>query len=503
MRLTLTCRLSNRAVTASIAVLSGWLVLATPSLAQQRVSNPADGRTPGMRYLTWPGKNESPRPSRTAPTPSAPRIQAEPAPEIRDDAEPRGPILSMPSQPLVAPVATRYSARTSPGPTPASAWISNGGAPTSAPRIYAEPTDAPGLRAARLRPHPDFRLRPGSAAGDRCPGAQRRSVLRGPLATLPEPPRGYPPVVPLDAPAPRTERVVEAPVYDAPTYERLRSSPRPMRPPASSGPSPPTLAPPPNRRRPPSSQRSNALPRRPPAPADAPPVETPPSIAPMTPAVDPYAPRPDAPIFRLLNRNSQPAPVPEQPAPQPSGPDTRCTDHAHGSVRTRSDDPGRTCALPRRPDRRRSLAPSLLGPPGQWPVAGPCAPARPGHARFRPRGSGRAPRDPDRRAQRQRSPDCDHAGVRRPCPTMSAPLTDTAAASRLPDLIALAQEPSSEKRRALLRELTEHFFGSPVRSDGRGRPLRHRPVRAVGGHGDRRPGRAVGPVRRRPTRPAA
>lgn len=31
--------------------------------------------------------------------------------------------------------------------------------------------------------------------------------------------------------------------------------------------------------------------------------------------------------------------------------------------------------------------------------------------------------------------------------------------SRLPELIALAEEGSSEKRRALLRELTEHFFG--------------------------------------------
>lgn len=36
--------------------------------------------------------------------------------------------------------------------------------------------------------------------------------------------------------------------------------------------------------------------------------------------------------------------------------------------------------------------------------------------------------------------------------------------SRLPDLIVLAAEPSSEKRRALLRELTEHFFGAPTRS---------------------------------------
>ena len=38
------------------------------------------------------------------------------------------------------------------------------------------------------------------------------------------------------------------------------------------------------------------------------------------------------------------------------------------------------------------------------------------------------------------------------------------ATSRLPDLIAMAQEPSSEKRRALLRELTEHFFGTSPHS---------------------------------------
>jgi uncharacterized protein (DUF2336 family) len=36
--------------------------------------------------------------------------------------------------------------------------------------------------------------------------------------------------------------------------------------------------------------------------------------------------------------------------------------------------------------------------------------------------------------------------------------------SRLPELIALAEEGSSEKRRALLRELTEHFFGAPGRT---------------------------------------
>jgi uncharacterized protein (DUF2336 family) len=37
--------------------------------------------------------------------------------------------------------------------------------------------------------------------------------------------------------------------------------------------------------------------------------------------------------------------------------------------------------------------------------------------------------------------------------------------SRLPELIALAEEGSSEKRRALLRELTEHFFGGQARSE--------------------------------------
>lgn len=48
---------------------------------------------------------------------------------------------------------------------------------------------------------------------------------------------------------------------------------------------------------------------------------------------------------------------------------------------------------------------------------------------------------------------------------MSTTTIDPPVASRLPDLIALAQEPSSEKRRALLRELTDHFFGSTVRSE--------------------------------------
>lgn len=45
----------------------------------------------------------------------------------------------------------------------------------------------------------------------------------------------------------------------------------------------------------------------------------------------------------------------------------------------------------------------------------------------------------------------------------AAPVEDTTG-SRLPELIALAEEPSSEKRRALLRELTEHFFGAASRT---------------------------------------
>jgi uncharacterized protein (DUF2336 family) len=43
-------------------------------------------------------------------------------------------------------------------------------------------------------------------------------------------------------------------------------------------------------------------------------------------------------------------------------------------------------------------------------------------------------------------------------------VTATAAVTRLPDLIALAEEGSSEKRRDLLRELTEHFFGASSRT---------------------------------------
>lgn len=43
-------------------------------------------------------------------------------------------------------------------------------------------------------------------------------------------------------------------------------------------------------------------------------------------------------------------------------------------------------------------------------------------------------------------------------------MTVASTPSRLPELIALAEEGSSEKRRALLRELTSHFFGAATRT---------------------------------------
>lgn len=52
-------------------------------------------------------------------------------------------------------------------------------------------------------------------------------------------------------------------------------------------------------------------------------------------------------------------------------------------------------------------------------------------------------------------------GAASPPPVSAAPPVD----SRLPDLIALAREPSSEKRRALLRELSDHFFGAAQRTE--------------------------------------
>lgn len=260
----MTLSTARRLSMTSLAILAGTLALATPVLAQQRVSTPGDGRSSGMRYLTWPGKGEHRAP--IAPT-------AVTAPEPREETEGRGPILSMPSQPLVAPVATRYSARTSPGPTPATAWVS--GAPTPSPAPYDSRT-----------------------------------------AMMPEPPRGFAPAPPLAGPARDTPTYapprVEAPRYETPSYE----APRPERPVYDMPPSAPVEADTPT----PTYAPIPAEARRTPVAADtgpaaaetAPPTDAPPA------GVDPYAPRADAPIFRLLNRNSQPAPAPTAADPQPT-----------------------------------------------------------------------------------------------------------------------------------------------------------------------------------------
>lgn len=269
---------SRRLSVTTLAILAGSLTLATPTLAQQRVSNPGDSRSPGMRYLTWPGKGEHRAP--VAPTTVA-------APETREETEGRGPILSMPSQPLVAPVATRYSARTSPGPTPASAWVSSSNTvpaygPTP-PATYTTPYDT-------------------------------RSAM------MPEPPRGFAPApllaapardIPAYAPAP-----AEAPRFDAPRYEAPRPEVVDARTPS---PAPPAYAPAPAPVYAPPPPMPAEAPRAPRAPvaADTGPAatETAPSEA-VAPAVDPYAPRADAPIFRL-NRNNQPVPAPTAAAAQP------------------------------------------------------------------------------------------------------------------------------------------------------------------------------------------
>lgn len=281
MRLPVSFSSSTRRVVASLSVLAGCIAMAAPAVAQQRASNPGDGRPSGMRYLTWPGKADHPRAA-------APVTLTAPAP--RDMPPARGPILYMPTQPPVGPVATRYSARTSPGPTPASAWISSGGAPQPAynpvpPPAYGAPY---GARAA----------------------------------LLPEPPRGYPPALLLEAAPVRTARPAEVPTYAAPRYEAPPAAPVRMTAPVASArlaaPAP-VPAPPP--------VRSLAPAMAPPRPQPAPMVERSPGVAADTgpaasaaPAVDPFAPRPDAPIFRLMNRGNPPAEAPPPAADNAAAP---------------------------------------------------------------------------------------------------------------------------------------------------------------------------------------
>src|SRR5690606_31122594 len=128
----------------------------------------------------------------------------------------------------------------------------------------------------------------------------------------------------------------------------------------------------------------------------------------------------------------------------------------------------------RRPGSERR--PLLLRSPSGGPPAGRHAPAR-AQLSGRPAGRtgsthrlgrpGSAPRGARRHARRPGPP------ARRPPDGRSRPAMSDGAAlpppaktgSRLPELIALAQEDSSPKRRALLRELTDCFFGAPQRTE--------------------------------------
>lgn len=248
--------------------LAALALAASPVAAQQRVSSEPGARG-GMRYLTWPGKTE-----RSVPAYAAPSVEAAPS----------GPIMSMPAQPVISSgVPTRYSARTSPGPTPASAWIANGGAPTTR---YAPPPPAPTYAPPYAAPVPG----------------------------VPEPPRDYarvPPNTPVYA-APTPRPMAPPPVYSAPAYEAPAPVYAPSPPPA------PTYAPAPV-----AADTGPAMMEAAPAPAPAPAVE--PAPVPAAPVADPMAPRRDAPIFRLNRNNAPPpealpemAPEAEEEAPSPA-----------------------------------------------------------------------------------------------------------------------------------------------------------------------------------------
>src|SRR5690606_1613179 len=84
---------------------------------------------------------------------------------------------------------------------------------------------------------------------------------------------------------------------------------------------------------------------------------------------------------------------------------------------------------------------------------------RPGRAARRADADSRFQRPPARRPSCRRPDDPMSDGA------SSSPITAAETTSRLPDLIALAQEPSSAKRRALLRELSDCFFGAAERTE--------------------------------------
>src|SRR5690606_34073456 len=82
-------------------------------------------------------------------------------------------------------------------------------------------------------------------------------------------------------------------------------------------------------------------------------------------------------------------------------------------------------------------------------------------ARRHARRPGPPARGPHGRRSRDRRADAAMSDGAASSPVAAAPAET---GSRLPDLIALAQEASSPKRRALLRELTDCFFGAAERT---------------------------------------
>lgn len=262
---------------ACVLIAAACLGTAAPALAQERVAAPSDGRANGMRYLTWPGKVD-----RSRPVPRA----APPLPVPRRDTPPSGAIMTFaPAPPTTTTVPTRYSARTGPGPTPATTWIADARAPA--------PAFAPGFVPA-----------PPLNRAETAPPYAARPLVRPETAAAYAPPPAPPPRPPVESDT-------------APTY----APPPPARVAADTGPAPaPTPTP-----------RTENLVVAPPSPSgrtDRFPVEAAPPVSVTASDFDPMAPRRDAPIFRLLNRNAAPAPVPEDaaaadapPAPQRSAPE--------------------------------------------------------------------------------------------------------------------------------------------------------------------------------------
>ena len=338
---------------ASILIAAACVTVAVPASAQQRVSNPADGRGPGMRYLSWPGKAERPR---VAPTPAPQPMSAVPdAMDVPRPAPSSAPITSFAAPPPATTTrATRYSARS--GPTPASAWIGNGGAPGPAPLPAYQPPVEPAYVApsmASTPPEPAYEAPPVYAPPPR-PMLERRvetAPVYAPPVMMPEPPRGYPPISPVPPPryasaydTPRDETPGDRGGFGPPRYEVPLDAPpayaeasRDDRGDAYPMPQPmmPESIPMPVPTRPVAADSGPAvtetiveqpMPEAPPPPAREAPIASPAPVVvapPAEPAFDPMAPRRDAPIFRMLGRNTSPAPMDDravvpEPTPEPA-----------------------------------------------------------------------------------------------------------------------------------------------------------------------------------------